>query len=313
MPFIHRRPLGQPTRGKTAPGRLRQVDAFLALYAPGLFRRADGPFAGAPFVDLGYGATPITTLESAARFRSLNPALPVVGVEIDRALVEAARPYADALTDFRWGGFNLPLGADAAGRPIRARLIRAFNVLRQYEAEAVGAAWAEMAAGLAPGGLLIEGSSDPSGRVWVANLLWRSCETGATSAGGVRDSRVDRAPHPLAGGAVDPQADRPVAPWFDAADLVFGTRFRQAFDPEQFKPVLPKNLIHRMDPGEPIHAFFEAWARAWQASRGEQVWGPRRHLAASVQELAEAGYSLDLRRRFIDRGFLIWRSPPRGN
>jgi hypothetical protein len=279
MPIVHRRPLGRPTRGKTAPNRLRRVDTFVMLYDPGLLRRADGPFAGAPFVDLGYGATPITTLESAARFRRLNPELPVVGVEIDRALVAAALPFADALTDFRLGGFNLPLGVDAAGRPIHARLIRAFNVLRQYEADAVGPAWAEMAAGLVPGGLLVEGTSDPTGRVWVANLLRRS-------------------------GATDP--------WFDSGALVFSTSFRQAFDPEHFKPVLPKNLIHRMDPGEPIHAFFEAWARAWQASRGEQVWGPRRHLAASVRGLADAGYSIDLRRRLIDRGFVIWRSPPFG-
>lgn len=304
MPFVHRRPLGRPTRGKTAPNRLRRVDTFVLLYDPGLVRRVDGPFAGAPFVDLGYGALPVTTLESAARFRRLNPSLPVMGVEIDRALVEAALPFADDLTDFRLGGFNLPLGVDAAGRPIRARLIRAFNLLRQYEADAVAPAWAEMAAGLAPGGLLVEGTSDPTGRVWVANLLRRSGATDVRRGERAMDTQVDR----LAGS----QVDRATDPWFGSGALVFSTSFRQAFDPEHFKPVLPKNLIHRMDLGEPIHAFFEAWARAWQASRGEQVWGPRRHLAASVRGLADAGYNIDLRRRFVDRGFVIWRLPPWG-
>jgi len=35
------------------------------------------------FVDLGYGSDPRTTLESAARFRRVNPNLKILGVEID--------------------------------------------------------------------------------------------------------------------------------------------------------------------------------------------------------------------------------------
>jgi hypothetical protein len=62
-----KRPLGEPTRGKTARNRLRRVDNFLAMYDPSLLRRSDGDFAGAWVVDLGYGEEPWTTLESAAR------------------------------------------------------------------------------------------------------------------------------------------------------------------------------------------------------------------------------------------------------
>ncbi|MEZ4769307.1 MAG: hypothetical protein R2844_12875 [Caldilineales bacterium] len=68
-----RKPQGQPTRGKTAPNRLRRVDNFLALYDPALFRREDGAFRGALYADLGFGAEPVTTLESAARLRRSTP------------------------------------------------------------------------------------------------------------------------------------------------------------------------------------------------------------------------------------------------
>lgn len=292
MPYVHRRPLGRPTRGKTAPNRLRRVDTFVVLYDPGLVRRADGGFRAAPFVDLGYGETPDTTLESAARLRRLNPDLRVVGVEIDRARVAAAQPFADRLTEFRLGGFDLPLGLDEAGRPVRARLIRAFNVLRQYEVAAVADAWAALVAGLAPGGLVVEGTSDPRGRVWVANVLRRR-------AAGEDDGRADRATG-AGGGTALP---------FDLEALVFGTGLRGPFDPACFLPVLPKSLIHRMVPGEPIAAFFDAWARAWRATRGEAVWGPRRHLAASVAVMTDAGYPIDPRRRWVDRGLVVWRRP----
>jgi hypothetical protein len=76
-------------------------------------------------VDLGYGFDVRTTLESAARFRRLNPDLPILGVEIDQERVQAALPYADNRTFFGLGGFNLPSKEEED-----VRLIRAFNVLR---------------------------------------------------------------------------------------------------------------------------------------------------------------------------------------
>src|ERR1700690_1634756 len=106
---ISKKPEGQPTRGKTASNRLRRVDNFILLYEPSLLSRTDGSFADSLFVDLGYGFDARTTLESAARFRGVNPSLKILGVEINKERGDAALPCRDAKTFFRLGGFNLPL------------------------------------------------------------------------------------------------------------------------------------------------------------------------------------------------------------
>ncbi len=270
-----KRPLGQPTRGKTARNRLRRVDNFLALYDPGLLRREDRLFAGAFFADLGYGAEPATTLESAQRLRRINPALPVLGVEIDPERMAAAQPCANDLTHFRLGGFNLPLRHRADGSMETVRAIRAFNVLRQYDESEVAAAWEAMARSLLPGGLLIEGTSEPFGRVWVANLLRR-----------VED--------------VEPSLLR-------HEGLLFSTNFRLGFDPADFQAVLPKNLIHRMTPGEPIYALLEAWKRAARETMATRVWGPRQWFVAAAHRLAALGYPVALRRKLLAGGFMLVR------
>jgi hypothetical protein len=270
------RPQGQPTRGKTAPNRLRRVDTFVLRYAPHLLSRRDGDFATAPAVDLGFGEGPATTIEMAQRFRRIAPGLPVVGVEIDRDRVAAALPFADDGTRFIHGGFNVPLGLGGDGRPAKARLVRAFNVLRQYGEDEVAGAWALMGAALAPGGLLVEGTSDPFGRLWAANLL-----------------RKD-------GDALRYEA------------LVLSVSFRTPFEPASLQPVLPKNLIHRVTPGEPIAAFFEAWGAAARATVHERVWGARPWFAASAEALAAGGYSVAARRAWLRDGFLVWRDPPLG-
>lgn len=265
----NKRPLGQLTRGKTARNRLRRVDNFLLMYAGSLLSRRDGPYAGAFFVDLGYGAEPFTTLESAARLRRVNPRLPVLGVEIDPERVARAVAYADDLTQFRLGGFDLPL---LPGETVR--LIRAFNVLRQYEEHEVRGAWLAMGWHLLPDGLLIEGTSDPPGRIWVANLLRRAPD-------GLRYE-----------------------------GLLFGTNFRGGFAPELFQPVLPKNCIHRMIPGERINDFMTAWKAAARQTIAYRTWGPRQWFAASVRELAGQGWPVETRRRLLYQGYLLWKDSP---
>ena len=176
-----RRPQGQPTRGKTASNRLRRVDILMMKYDPGLIRRSDAPFDHALFVDVGYGATPTTTLESLARLRTLNPNLPILGVEIDPERVAAAQAFVEPGLDFRLGGFNLPLMNSPDFGPEQVRAVRAFNVLRQYEADSVAPAYAafgrERIAGWSFGG----GTSDPLGQLWVAHICRR---TAAAAAGG---------------------------------------------------------------------------------------------------------------------------------
>lgn len=269
MPRRNERPLGQPTRGKTARNRLRRVDNFLLIYDPALICRTGGAFAHACYVDLGYGAEPFTTLESAERLRRLNPSLPVMGVEIDPERVANAAPFVDQLTQFRLGGFNLPL---LEGETVR--LMRAFNVLRQYEESEVAAAWQTMGRYLLPGGLLVEGTSDPFGRLSVTNLL-RRCEAHLRYEG-----------------------------------LLFSTNFGWGFEPGLFQPVLPKNCIHRMIPGEKINTFMTDWNQAIRETIAARNWGLRQWFEASAVALAGRGYPLDLRRKLLRQGYLLWKDSP---
>lgn len=82
------KPLGRPTRGKTAPNRLRKTDTFLAVGFPALVRHLPELY-----VDLGYGAYPFTTEETWRRLRRLDPRARVLGVEIEPARVAEAQPY----------------------------------------------------------------------------------------------------------------------------------------------------------------------------------------------------------------------------
>lgn len=264
---ISKKPEGQPTRGKTASNRLRRVDNFILLYEPSLLTRTDGLFADSMFVDLGYGSDARTTLESASRFRHVNPELRVLGVEIDRERVEAALPYADEKTFFRLGGFNLPLQEGE-----HVRLIRAFNVLRQYEEKDFAPAYNRLAPYVLPGGLMIEGTSNPFGSIWVANVV-RKKETGN---------------------------------WrFEA--LVFSTNFRTGFDVEEFQTILPKNLIHHVISGEPIYEFFETWKRCTAERSSMKTYGARQWFIAAAERMEEQGYPVEAHRKWLSKGFLIWK------
>jgi hypothetical protein len=160
--------LDHKTRGRTSPERLRALDGYLVHAEDALLRRDDGAWAQAAFVDVGFGEHPWTTLESARAFRALNPGLRVIGVEQEPHRVEAASEHRDALTDFRAGGFDLPLSPGE-----RVRLIRALNLLRGYPPERVGEVHQKLGGALLDGGLLLEGSTDARGGVGVSHLLRR--------------------------------------------------------------------------------------------------------------------------------------------
>ncbi|MCZ2128082.1 MAG: hypothetical protein LC099_09960 [Anaerolineales bacterium] len=265
-PFSQK-PQGQPTRGKTADNRLRRADNFILLYESALLTRADGAFADSFFVDLGYGFNPRTTLESAERFRKINPDLKILGVEIDKERVEAALPFADEKTFFRLGGFNLPLqGAE------KARLIRAFNVLRQYEEKDFVPACERLAEYVLRGGLLLEGTSTPFGNVWAANLARKT-----ESAG-----------------------------WaFEA--LIFSTNFHGGFTVEEFQTILPKNFIHRMNEGELIYDFFQAWKRAARETSATKAFGAKNWFVSAAAALSKNGFDVNLNKKWLNKGYLIWR------
>jgi len=284
MPYtrVSRKPEGKPTRGKTASNRLRRVDNFILLYEPSLLSRTDGLFAGSMFVDLGYGFDARTTLESAARFRRVNPDLKILGVEIDRERVAAALPFADDITDFRLGGFNLPLKQGE-----RVRLIRAFNVLRQYEESYFAPAYERLAPYVLPGGLMIEGTSDPFGSIWCANLARKNnhehAETLQPRDGSLRVTNDWR---------------------FEA--LVFSTNFRTGFDVEEFQTILPKNLIHRVARGEPMYDFFEAWKQTAQQTSAMKAYGAKQWFTAAAKSLAGKGYRINTQMKFLSKGYLVW-------
>lgn len=159
------------TRGRTSPGRLRGLDAYLLHEERGLLAREEGPWARAAVVDVGFGEHPWTTLDSARAFRTVHPALPVVGVDLDPERVASAGEHADALTEFRHGGFSLPL---RPGETVR--LIRVMNLLRGYRSEDVPGVHQTLGDALLEGGLLVEGSSDTPGAVLAAHLLRRGPE-----------------------------------------------------------------------------------------------------------------------------------------
>lgn len=239
----------------------------MLMYAADLVKMKSAADECSFYVDLGYGAEPFTTLESAERLHSLNPQLPVMGVEIDPERVERALPYADELVQFRLGGFNLPL---KPGETVR--LLRAYNVLRQYEEAQVQESILQMGEALIPGGLILEGTSDPFGRISVTNLVRK-------------------------------QVDGSL--WVEG--LLFSTNFRWGFEPALFQPVLPKNFIHRMVAGEMIYEFMEDWKQAARLTMTVKTFGLRQWFESSAQSLADMGYTLDLRRRLLRGGYLLWK------
>ena len=229
------RALGVATRGTTKPNRLRRMDNWITSTLAGPLRGAADPLV----VDLGYGASPVTAVELTARLRRVRPDIRVIGLEIDPERVEAAEPYADPpwLT-FDRGGFEL-----AGHHPA---LVRAGNVLRQYDEHAAHLAWLRIQEQLAAGGFLVEGTCDELGRLGSWVLLDSSGPLSLTLA--CRVSCLDR--------------------------------------PAELAARLPKALIHRNVPGEPIFAFLRDLDSAWDAAAPLAAFGPRQRWIAACRKLA---------------------------
>jgi hypothetical protein len=242
------RALGVPTRGTTNPNRLRRIDRWIT----GTHRIAS-LLAGSVdplVVDLGYGSSPVTTVELRSRLRSVRPDVRVLGLELDAARVGAAAHAADPpWLDFRRGGFEL-----AGAKPV---LLRAFNVLRQYDEPAARTAWGTMTERLAADGVLIEGTCDEIGR--------RCCWATVNRAGPLTFTMACR-PADL---------DRPT----DLAER------------------LPKALIHRNVPGQRVHALLAELDGCWATAAPFAPYGPRARWAESVRLLARRGWPVVDRHR----------------
>jgi hypothetical protein len=235
------RALGLPTRGTTNANRLRRVDRWLLATQLPRLRDSARPLV----VDLGYGSSAVTTLELVDRLSAEVDRLEVVGLEIDPARVTAVAADRDPpRVDFRVGGFEL-----AALQPV---LVRAFNVLRQYDEPSAAQAWDTMRAALGPGGVIVEGTCDEWGRrsAWVA---------------------LD--------------SDGPLT-------LTFATRVSDIGTPSDLAERLPKALIHHNVPGQPVHEFLRAFDAAWAAAAGLSAFGPRQRWVAAVESLGSQGWPL---------------------
>lgn len=196
-------------------------------------------------MDLGYGASGVTTIELARRLRTVHPEVRVLGLELDPDRVEAALPHADPpRLDFRQGGFEL-----AGTRPV---LVRAFNVLRQYQEDEVPEAWRHMLGGLAPDGLLVDGTCDEIGRLstWIT-----------LSAGG-----------PLS--------------------LTLSCALNTLDRPSTMAERLPKVLIHHNVPGERIHQLLSLLDKFWAVSAPQKTFGARFRWMETVRMLAAAGWPI---------------------
>ena len=119
-------------------------------------------------------------------------------------------------------------------------------MLRQYDEAEVAAVWARLCARLAPDGLLVEGTCDEIGRRHV----WV---------------------------ALGPEGPRTVT---------FATRLGSLERPSDLAERLPKALIHRNVPGEPVHAFLRDLDRAWATAAPYASLGARQRWIAAVRAVS---------------------------
>jgi hypothetical protein len=227
------------TRGTTNPNRLRRVDNWIAAHFGTRLRDAADPLV----VDLGYGETPVTTVELHERLMRVRQDVRVVGVEIDSGRVAKALPAADppGLT-FQRGGFEL-----AGLRPV---IVRAMNVLRQYDEVSVQLAWRVMCEALGPSGVVVEGTSDELGRLGSWVLL----------------------------DATGPRS------------LTLAARLSTLDTPAQIAERLPKALIHHNVPGHPIHALLTALDDGWRDAAAYSAFGGRQRWLRAVAAVQAAGW-----------------------
>ena len=240
------KPIGSVTRGTTNPNRLRRVDRYIASLA---VLKQQQPVV----VDLGFGASPITVVELRARLQKVNPGVRVVGVEIERERVERGLAIAEPGLDFTHGGFETPLPKGLES----ATVIRAFNVLRQYDESEVASAWQLMQSRLEPKGLLVEGTCDEIGRLssWIT---------------------------------LDNQ--KPL--WFTISLRLSGLE-----QPSKVAERLPKALIHHNVPGERIHDWLTAIDQAWAKHSPLSSFGSIQRWVAVCEELLAAGWPIVVDRK----------------
>lgn len=234
------------TRGTTNPNRLRRVDRFIATLP---ILKKPNPVV----VDLGYGASPITAVELRDRLMKVNRTVHVVGVEIEKDRVARGVEIAEPGLDFMLGGFEIPLPQGIE----KADVIRAFNVLRQYDEKDVPAAWNLMVSRLNDDGVLVEGTCNEIGRVssWIT----------LTKEG----------------------------PRLFSISLHLGSLEQPSIVAER----LPKALIHHNVTGRPIHEYLKALDQAWASHAPLGTFGSVQRWLAVCETLTAAGWPIVVNRK----------------
>ena len=140
-------------------------------------------------------------------------------------------------------------------------MIRALNVLRQYDEGEVPAAWATLRDRLDPDGVVIDGTCDELGRLGSWVTLGRGGPRTLTLSWRLRDLGPDRPPSVV--------AER-----------------------------LPKVLIHRNVPGEPVHRLLADLDEAWSRAAGWAPYGARQRFVAAADTLAQVHLVIGGRERW---------------
>lgn len=242
--MANKKPVGVITRGTTNPNRLRRVDRYISSLP--ILTRTTNPLV----VDLGYGAYPRTAIELLERAKEVNPNTRVLGIEIDPERIERAKPHQTKDLLFQLGGFEVPTPQELKRSDVT--IIRAMNVLRQYDESEVQAAWSLMQSRLEPEGLIIEGTCDEIGRLatWIT---------------------LDK--------------DKPLT-------LTLSFRLLGLQNPSKVAERLPKALIHHNVEGEPINKFLKDLDAAWANNAGLSVFSPVQRFTACAKELLEKGWPI---------------------
>jgi hypothetical protein len=126
-----------------------------------------------------------------------------------------------------------------------------------------------MARSLADGGMLLEGTSTPTGRLLTANIYRRRAEE------------------------------------IEHVGLMLAPNLAREWRPLELRSVLPKNLIHHCETGSRLEAFFERWQDAYAEARRSGL-APR---TAFVRAGRTLGSSVDRSPSTLRRGFMFLHLP----
>jgi hypothetical protein len=238
-----KKPVGAITRGTTNPNRLRRIDRFIANLPQ--LKSAD-----CLVVDLGFGATPTTSIEMFERLAQTNSKVTVIGIEIDRERVERGLPFQTKQLLFGLGGFEVPLPKPHSDKKVD--VIRAMNVLRQYDESEVIPSWQLMQSRLKEDGVIIEGTSDELGRIcsWVTLVK-----------------------------------EKPIS-------FTIALKLNEVDKPSKVAERLPKILIHRNIDGEAIHKLLRDLDDAWLRNSSLSTFSPAQRFIATCKDLKSSGWPI---------------------